>query len=172
MSVISEEDCNIFSQYSTSSTGWKNKKPNSFKDLNLLLHNVNWSNISKHFLLTEGFMYRYGEYLDWKLIFEHQILSQEFLRNNTSKLYKYKEVVSRYQLLSEAMMREFDYLLDWNILSVYQKMSEPFIEQFQDKVNWEYIFEHQQLSEEFKNKFKNKIPELDIPTECDCSMSH
>lgn len=102
-------------------------------------------------------MYRYAEYLDWKLIFQHQILSDEFLRNNLSKVYKNKEVVSRYQHLTEGLMREFDYLLDWNILSIYQKMSEPFIEKFQDKVNWEYIFKHQQLTEEFKIKFKHML---------------
>lgn len=156
MSLISEEDWSILSQYSTSSKNGENQKPKTFNNLNLLLHNVNWNNISKHFLLSEGFMYRYSEYLNWSLIFQHQILSHEFLRNNLSKLYKNKEVVSRYQHLSEYMIRELDYLLDWKILSAYQKLSETFIEEFKDKVDWENILAYQELTEEFKEKHRVK----------------
>lgn len=155
--MISEEDWNIFSQYSTSSNNRLNQIPKTLNNLNLLLHNVNWDSISKHFLLSEGFMYRYSEYLNWSLIFQHQILSHEFLRNNLSKLYRNKGIVSRYQHLSEMMIREFDYLLDWNILSAYQKLSEPFIEEFKEKVDWDNILSYQELTEEFKKKHSYRL---------------
>lgn len=153
VSLISDEDWQLFCQYSTSLYNKNSCKPKSQKNLNLLLHNVNWSDISKHFLLSEDFMYRYADYLDWELIFQHQIISDEFLRNNLSKLYRNRGVVSRYQHLSENMMRELDYLLDWSILSKYQTMSETFIEENREKVNWENIKEHQKLSPEFKEKY-------------------
>lgn len=147
--MISDEDWQLFSQYNTSSVDKLSSKPKNQKNL---LQNVNWNDISKHFLLTEGFMYRYQEYLDWKLIFRYQILSHEFLRNNLSKVYKYEDIVSRYQHLTENMIREFDYFLDWNIPSKYKKLSESFIKEFRHKLDWESIKNYQELSKDFIEK--------------------
>lgn len=50
------------------------------------------------------------------------------------------------------MIHEFDYLLDWNILSKYKKLSESFIKEFRHKLDWESIKNYQELSKDFIEK--------------------
>jgi len=58
------------------------------------------------------------------------------------------------QAISEHLIRQFSYRVDWSLISEYQDLSENFIREFQCKVNWEKIMAYQQLSEYFIQELK------------------
>ena len=57
--------------------------------------------------------------------------------------------ISKYQSLSETLMREYADKLDWYWISIHQKLSESFLREFADKLDWRYIVKHQSLSDSF-----------------------
>lgn len=132
-------------------------------DYSNLIENINWNELSKHHYLSEDFMFRYQIYLSWPEILRYQKLSHEFLRNQLGKVYLHKELVSRYQLLSEAAMDEFAELLDWNLISYFQIMSEDFMEKHAHRLNWNTIFSSgKYLSKNFREKNLHRVrTELD-----------
>ena len=65
--------------------------------------------------------------------------------------------VSRYQILSEEFIREFQDKVNWDRISVHQILSEEFIREFQDKVIWDQISSYQNLSEGFIREFQDKV---------------
>ena len=77
--------------------------------------------------LSEEFIERNKDLVDWWCISEYQKLSEEFIERNKD-------------------------LVDWINISVYQKLSEEFIERNKDLVNWICISKYQKLSEEFRLK--------------------
>lgn len=133
------------------------------EDYTNLIENINWNELSKHHYLSEDFMIHYQIYLSWPEILRHQKLSHEFLRNQLGKVYLHKELVSRYQTLSEAAMDEFADLLDWNLLSYFQRMSEDFMEKHAHRLNWNTIFSSgKYLSKNFSEKNSHRVStELD-----------
>lgn len=82
--------------------------------------------------VSERFIRKYVNYMDWKCISASKNISDDFIR-------------------------EFQDNIDWKILSRYGKLSERLIREFKDKVYWWYIYEYQELSKEFKNEFKDRV---------------
>jgi hypothetical protein len=83
--------------------------------------------------LSEEFIERNKDLVDWYWISEFQTLSEEFIERNKD-------------------------LVNWYWISEFQTLSEEFIERNKDLVNWEYISEFQTLSEEFieRNDFNEE----------------
>ncbi len=79
---------------------------------------------------------------------------EEFINKNDNK---YWSVFSRYKVLSEDFIREFQDYVDWKEISWNQILSESFIEEFKEKVNWISICRKQKLSKDFIIKFKSKL---------------
>lgn len=67
-------------------------------------------------------------YSDWSLLYMHQTLTEDFIR-------------------------EYEDKVDWYNISIYQDLSEDFIRTYQDKVNWYWIGQTQLLSDSFKQEF-------------------
>ena len=86
-----------------------------------------WYYISKFQDLSEKFIERHFDKIDWNCISEYQKLSEGFIDRHSKKL-------------------------NWNFISIHQKLSEGFIAKHADKVDWFYISRFQKLSEEFKKK--------------------
>jgi len=77
-------------------------------------------------------------------------LSEEFIERNKDLVDWW--YISTYQKLSEEFIERNSDLVNWEYISRYQKLSEEFIERNKDLVNWWYICENQTLSEEFRLK--------------------
>lgn len=86
--------------------------------------------------------------LAWCAISQDCKLSERFIRKFQDKINW--EIISTYQILSEDFIREFQDKVDWDAISSDQRLSENFIREFQDKVNWYYISFYQKLSKEFR----------------------
>ena len=87
--------------------------------------------------LSEGYIEKHSEEIDWYWVSEYQKLSERIIE-------KYKDKV------------------DWCWVSSCQKLSEEFIEKYSDKVDWNYISRCQILSEGFIEKHKDKIENVEI----------
>jgi hypothetical protein len=100
--------------------------------------------------LSEEFIERNKDLVNWYWISEYQKLSEEFIERNKD-LVNWR-LISEYQKPSEEFIERNKDLVDWINISVYQNLSEEFIEQNKDLVNWRCISEYQKLSEEFRLK--------------------
>jgi len=116
---------------------------------------LDWNSISEFQNLSENFIREFQDKLDWNSISEFQKLSENFIREFQNKVNWF--YISEFQKLSENFIREFQDKVNWFFISCNQKLSENFIREFQDKVNWERISEFQKLSENFVKEFKDKI---------------
>ena len=86
-----------------------------------------------------------------------EYLNKELGTNYTSLDEVDWDNISKYLMLSEDFIREFQKKVDWDYISKYQKLSEDFIRELQNKVDWDYISEYQKLSEDFIREFQNKV---------------
>jgi len=91
-----------------------------------------WGFVSQQVKLSEDFMIKYQDYLDWHLITNSQPLTEEFIRKMIHKI-------------------------NWDMLSYWHNISEDFIREFQEKLNWEIMLECRIFSKEFEEEFKDKI---------------
>ena len=115
----------------------------------------NWVEISRTPGLSEEFIRENSDKLYWGCISQYQKLSEEFIKEFSDKLDWF--CISSSQKLSEGFIKEFSDKLDWYNISIYQKLSEEFIREFSDKVNWECISIYQKLSEEFIRENLDKV---------------
>lgn len=102
------------------------------------------------------------DFVSWNTIFQTQILSEEFIAFNKSKLDLDEHginwiVISTHQVLSEDFMHQFRNKLDWDMLSIKQTMSEEFIEKHEKYVDWYLISGWQELSNAFIDKWSHKL---------------
>ena len=111
--------------------------------------------IITEYKLTEEFIERFDNILDWNLISWKQILSETFIEKYQDKLNWYN--ISCNQTLSESFIEKYQNKVIWHSLSHGQILSEKFIEKFQDKVDWHYISWWQTLSESFIDKFVKNV---------------
>jgi len=105
-------------------------------------------------------------YLLWNAIFQHQELSDGFLR---SLIKKGKMsigvgnqnfvVISSYQKLTEEFLEDFKDELDWFFISIKQELSEHQMEKYEDKLDWWLLSQWQNMSSEFIEKHRDKLDE-------------
>jgi hypothetical protein len=112
-----------------------------------------------------------------------KVLSEEFMEKNSDNLDWFD--ISRYQKLSEEFIERHSDKLNWFDISICQKLSEEFIEKYSDKVDWDWISTYQKLSKEFMEKFSDKFStnyishtihydeskRYNICSKCDCYMN-
>ena len=77
-----------------------------------------------------------NKHIDWNSISTEQ-LSEDFIRKFQDKVDW--SLISACQTLSESFIREFQDKVDWNCISSCQVLSENFIREFEDKVDWKRI---------------------------------
>ena len=108
---------------------------------------VNWNNISQFQSLSEEFMEKRFDKLNSKLISEYQVLSESFIERHKNDLDWNN--VSINQILSEPFIEKNDYLVNFYYISKFQVLSESFIERYSFKLDWFYVAKYQKLSEQF-----------------------
>lgn len=109
-----------------------------------------WDKLSKA-PLTEDYIRKNADKLNWDLISQYQNLSEDFIREFRSELDWF--FISRNQKLSESFIREFQNRVSWSGISEHQTLSEDFIVEFQNKVQWDKILKHQKVSDNFRRVF-------------------
>ena len=116
---------------------------------------VDLNYISMYQKLSEEFIEKHIDKVNWCCISINQTLSEEFIEKHIDKVDW--NWISSNQKLSEEFIEKYKDKVDWYYISIYQKLSEKFIEKYKDKVNWRYISRCQKLSEEFIDKHFDKV---------------
>ena len=109
-----------------------------------------WNLVSAYQILSEPFMEKYQDKINWFSVSKYQVLSEPFIEKYIDKLNLVH--ISQNQKLSETFIEKYQDKLSWHHISKYQKLSEPFIEKFKNKVDWYSISIYQKLSESFIEK--------------------
>jgi hypothetical protein len=148
---------------------------------------LDWKSISSFRYLSEEFMNRYTNFLDWNVISTHQRLTTNFIKNNITKLNlrcpnvmgklegylvppkKFRSKVKPHILLQTNSIMEYiidlisyqePYILldlDWKSLSSYRFLSEDFMDRYACYLDWQSICTHQKLSEDFIRFHQDKV---------------
>ena len=121
---------------------------------------LEWCRISEHNVLSEEFIREFQGKLSWGAISEFQKLSEGFIREYKDKMFWYN--VSKHQKLSEDFIREFQPTIRWVAVSEFQNLTDDFIIEFQDKILWDIYFQSQKASFNIMKKFllKSNMKEL------------
>ena len=72
------------------------------------------------------------------------------------------------EIVSEEVIRDNRYVVNWDYVCKYQNLSEKFIREFSVDVNWSEILRVQKLSSEFLKEFELLIEIRKIEDEVDC----
>jgi hypothetical protein len=83
-------------------------------------------------------------------------LSEEFIRRNV-EIVDWDKISEHNMIISEAFIREFSHYINWDKIWIYRSFSEEFIRKFIDRVDWTYLSRYNQLSEEFIREFQDDI---------------
>lgn len=113
---------------------------------------LDWHSISSRQILSEDFIEKYKDYVDWELVSCFQHLSEDFIEKHIDLLTF--EFISHHQKLSEDFMERNSEYIDWPCISMTQRLSEDFIERHLEKINWYNICRYQKISDAFLTKYK------------------
>lgn len=109
-------------------------------------------------VLTDGFIQRFDQYMDWELLSMHYFFTVELLRIYFHRV-NWAFVIKR-QKLPEDLLVEMSHQFEnccWHLVSKFQDLSEDFIDQYKEKLDWEYIFQFQNVSLQFLRDHKEYL---------------
>ena len=126
---------------------------------------INWQYLSYFYSPSENLMNNFLYFWNWTYVLQHVKVSEFLLRNVIDKIIIDKncwKVISQHQTLSEDFIREFKDKLDWGEICRNQKLSEDFIREFKNKITIYEICRYQKLSEEFIEELLHNISEYSV----------
>lgn len=91
----------------------------------------------------------------WYCVSEYQTLSESFIRKYKDKVNW--SAITRHQKMSTAFINEFKDKVDWNFISKQFNLSEAFIRRFHDKLDWPSIMQSQELPRSVMSKLKSEF---------------
>ena len=112
--------------------------------------------------LSESFIHKHRDRLDWSTICACQNLSEDFIINHSDYVNFYKIVHHNHHLSEEFIERFVDDKFDWLDVCMCQELSEEFMEKHIDNIRFPLISKFQELSDEFIEKYKDKLDFDDI----------
>jgi len=119
-----------------------------------LFNNEHWKLISKHQILSEGFIEGYENKVGWFTISKYQTLSEEFIKRNENKLFT-KDMLSFQNVSSKYFSNNFKKIKYHGLLKV-NKLSEETIRDNINNLNIDYIFENILVSNKFIDLYLKK----------------
>lgn len=102
---------------------------------NFTIENFSFYNLAAQMPLTEAFIEKYSEYLNWTEVSWYQNLSEDFIEKNIDKISFIN--ISARQKLSVEFIRKHKDKLDWHNISNSQVLSEDAILEFKDYLCFE-----------------------------------
>ena len=118
-----------------------------------------WKIISEHQQLTESFILEYASSLDWDKVIAHQKISPSLEESIKSYLTSPK-LLKRYLTLhkvSSALSNDLVGKVDWLTISKYGNLSEEFIDTYHNELDWRFLVRYQTLTESLITKYSEKI---------------
>ena len=148
--VIREnEDKFVWAFLSSCQSGFSEEFLNEYKE------KLNMNTITFRFQLTEDFIRKNIELLNWKTLSHTQALSDEFIDDFSDKIEW--ECLSMNSYLTKDMIRKYKDKLNWTHISAKQNLDPAFMEEMEEYLDWESISMFQRLPYEFIKKYEEKL---------------
>lgn len=143
---------------------------------NRIIGNVQWTRALLRPSITEAYIEEYIDKFDWSMVNVSTIYNSSISHVSEKFLIKYSDKVNWYSIysnkkLSEVLIRQHIHInfndcqnnwrtfmfTYWDLISQYQTLSESFIEEFKSRLNWYEIDRRQtHLSKKFREKFREE----------------
>lgn len=98
----------------------------------------NWGGVSYYCTLSDKFIKKHKDKLNWRYLTAKQNLSEKMLTKFADRIDW--EIVSKQYKLSEEFMRKFPDKLHWTFITENIWLDESFIREVKDYINWEKVF--------------------------------
>ena len=95
--------------------------------------------------LSENFIEKYQDEVNWGCVSKYQKLSENFIKKFLTRVNMVK--ISEHQVLSEEFIRKFKYKVDWAEISNFQNFSCDFAIEFFPYLNWYVVLRIKQFNE-------------------------
>jgi hypothetical protein len=106
----------------------------------------NWSEISRLPELTDEFIRKHSQLLDFGVLCQTQSLSLDIINEFENKI-DYSTLVKNPNLSEDVLLAKVD-KMDWELFQMNQPFSHELLEKYRDRVQLMIIFKYQKLSEE------------------------
>lgn len=112
-----------------------------------------WTSISIYSILSEDFIKKYSNYLDWSILVEKNKSDITIIEEHINEISA--NIISKYQLLTPEFIDKYADKLDWYYICEYQELPDWLMRKHIDKLNWGQISWYQNMSEDFINEYMN-----------------
>jgi hypothetical protein len=116
-----------------------------------LIETSKWGLISLNYDLTEKFIRKYQNEVNWFYITEYQKFSEEFIREFQDKIHWNR--ILKFKKLSDELIRDFADKVDWVNFVKYQKVPDKIALEYHKLIDWDLYFKYQTPSYMIVNKF-------------------
>ena len=116
---------------------------------------LNWSWISCYQVLSEETIRKFKEHVDWSFISLKQLLSVDFI-------LEFHDNIDWFTIMKNPFLR-LDFIprcqqyLDWDSVSLYMTLNIPLLKQYQDRLNWDLISSERILTENKILQFEDQL---------------
>lgn len=129
--------------------------------------------ISRYQNLSESFIDKHKDELNWNIISEYQTLSEDFIE--THKSYVIFKFLMKNEKLSQDFIYKYKKEISWFDVFFYQKLSNDFIvkitkEHLYPQYYCKTLINHQELSEDTIEIIKNEFDKLENSKKTECSF--
>jgi hypothetical protein len=127
---------------------------------------MDWNLISEFQTLSESFIKRFSYKVNWNIIIEKYKFSIDFLEDFYYMATWFEILIN--QNLTEEFIRKYAHLIspqDWRVLCYYQSryLSEQFYRDYETMVDWEMISVSGDLSEQFIIDYWTRLSKSNTP---------
>jgi len=157
----------LLAEKGTNSWNWAAEHMNLTEDfIAAFQEKMNWRLLSRFQTLSESFIKRFSDKVDWNIVIEKYKFSIDFLEDFYYMTTWFEILVN--QNLTEEFIRKYAYIIphqDWRVLCYYQSkyLSEQFYRDYEKMVDWEMISISGNLSEQFIMDYWARLSESNTP---------
>lgn len=114
-----------------------------------------WKLISLNRSLTDEFIIKYTDYLDWTALMSWKQFDDGIWLDNIDIVPM--TIICKYQKLTPEFIDLHADQIDWHIACEFQELPEWLMRKHNDKLDWGQLSWYQKLTKEFINEFKDRI---------------
>lgn len=110
---------------------------------------LDWTQVCRNSQMTEATLEEMYEYLDYGEVAVYQNLSVSFIERHLQDFKLFMEDICDHQILSQDFMRDHKDILDWSAISRSQRLSEAFMDEMKDYIDWTWASYKQKMTAYF-----------------------
>lgn len=107
--------------------------------------------------LTEEFMEKYIDFLDWKIIVKWVPLKEAFIEKHADLLTWDYVLLHQRTISDDFILKHKNDFTKWNYLGIHRETSIDLAHKLEDKINWSAFSSEAKMNDNFIREFKDKL---------------